>query len=74
MIPIACKITDFSLYLFVYLFEKIIILVVNLRIPLCKKEWLARASRINYWNTNKPVCFILSYVLSVTQQYMQRTA
>ena len=27
MIPIACKITDFSLYLFVYFFENIIILV-----------------------------------------------
>jgi len=27
MIPIACEITDFSLYLFVYYFENIIILV-----------------------------------------------
>jgi len=27
MIPIACKITDFSLYLFVSIFENIIILV-----------------------------------------------
>jgi len=40
----------------------------------CKKEWLACTSRINYWNTHKPVRFILSYVLSVTQQYKQRTA
>ena len=30
--------------------------------------------RINYWNIHKPVCFILSHVLSVTQQYKQRTA
>jgi len=28
--------------------------------------------RINYWNTYKPVCFVLSYVLSVTQQYKQK--
>jgi len=40
MIPIACKITDFSLYLFVYFFENIIILVGML----CKEEWLAHAS------------------------------
>jgi len=32
------------------------------------------APRINYWNTFKPVCFVLSYVLSITQQYKQRTA
>ena len=41
--------------------------MLNLHILLYKKEWLARASRINYWNTHKPVCFVLSYVLSVTQ-------
>jgi len=38
MIPIACKSTDFSLYLFVYFFENIIVLVGML----CKEEWLAR--------------------------------
>jgi len=70
MIPIACKITDFFLYLFVYFFENIIILVGLL----CKEEWLACALRINYWNNDKPVCFILNYVLSVTQQYKQKTA
>jgi len=37
-------------------------------------RWLVCASRINYWNTNKPVCFVLSYVLSITQQYKQKTA
>ena len=36
MIPIACKITNFSLY-----------------------------SRINYWNTHKPVWLVLSHDLSV---------
>ena len=39
---------------------------------LCKEEWLARTSRINYWNTDKPVCFVLSYVLFITQQYKQK--
>ena len=48
--------------------------MVNLSIPLCKEEWLARTSRINYWNTDKPVCFVLSYVLSITQHYKQKTA
>ena len=32
------------------------------------------AAKNNYWKTHKPVRFILSYVLSVTQQYRQRTA
>ena len=32
------------------------------------------ASRINYWNTDKPVCFVFSFVVLVTQQYKQRTA
>jgi len=41
-----------------------------LSILLCKEEWLARASRINYWNTNKPECFVLT---SITQQYKQKT-
>jgi len=41
--------------------------------PLCgKKEWLARASSINYWNTDKPVCFVLSYVVFVKQQYKEQ--
>ena len=30
--------------------------------------------KINYWKTHKPVCFLISYVLSVIQQYKQRTA
>ena len=33
-----------------------------------KKEWLACTSKINYWNTQKPAHFVLSYVLSVTLQ------
>ena len=41
---------------------------------LCKEEWLARTSSINYWNADKPVCFVLSYVLSITQQCKQKTA
>ena len=45
-----------------------------LNITLCKEELLACVSMINYWSTNKPVCFVLSYVLSVTQQYKQKTA
>ena len=32
------------------------------------------ASRINYWNTDKLVCFVLSFFVFVTQQYKQRTA
>lgn len=32
------------------------------------------ASRISYWNTHKPVRFVLSYVLCISQQYKQRTA
>jgi len=35
---------------------------------------LAHTSCINYWNTHKPVRFMLSYVLSVTCNYKQRTA
>ena len=34
MIPIACKITDFSLYLFVYFFENIIIFSLHIAIVL----------------------------------------
>jgi len=33
-----------------------------------------RAPKINYWKTHKIARFVLSYVLSVTQQYRQRTA
>ena len=33
-----------------------------------------RTPKINYWKTHKPVCFVLSYVLSVTQQHRQSTA
>ena len=32
------------------------------------------APRINYWKSYKPVHFVLSYVLPVTQHYKQRTA
>ena len=63
----------------VYGFENIIILAVKLiaciilQLPLCKKEWLMHTSRINYWSTDKLVCFLLSFVVFVTQQYKQRT-
>ena len=33
------------------------------------KEWRVHASMVNYWKAHKPVRFVLSYVLSVTQQY-----
>ena len=39
-----------------------------------KNGWRAPQGLFNYWNTRKPVCFVLSYVLSVTQQYKQGTA
>ena len=34
---------------------------------------LAQASGIDYWKAHKPVCFVLSYFLSITEQYEQRT-
>jgi len=37
-------------------------------IPFRKKKM----ARINYWNTHKPVCFVLSYVLSATQWYLSK--
>jgi len=33
-----------------------------------------RSPKFNYWKAHKPVHFIFSYVLSVTQQYRQRIA
>ena len=122
MIPIACKITNFFLYLFVYFFEN-----NNFSCLICiyrfegKNSWrtpqqliigtlisqfalysaLLRllqkyekylynpsshnwkygeharekcAKKTNYWKAHKPVCFIFSYILSVTQQYKQRAA
>ena len=38
------------------------------------KEWQACTSMVNYWRAHKPICFICSYALSVTQQYKHRTA
>ena len=72
MIPIDCKITNFSSYLFVYFFESIIHNYGWFIHTYCFK-WKS-ASRINYWNAHKSVCCLLSYVLSVTQQCKQRTA
>ena len=70
---IDCKITIFpDTYMFIYFFENIIILAG--KFAHVQERRLACASTINYWNTHKPVCFILSYVLFVTQQYKQRTA
>jgi len=71
MIPIACKITIFP---YTCLFTFLKISLINLRIPLHVQERMAGASRINYWKTHKPVHFVLSYVLSITGQYKQRTA
>ena len=73
MISIACKITNFSYTCLFYFLENIIILVGFWEYHFNRKNgW--HASRINYWNTHKPVRFILSYVLSVTRQHKQRTA
>ena len=53
MIPIDCKITIFFLYFFGYLFKNIMMMFGDSRIPLQKKQWLACASRIKYWNSHK---------------------
>jgi len=37
------------------------------------KGWSVHAFIVNYWKAHKPVCFVRSYVLSVTQQYKHRT-
>ena len=37
------------------------------------KEWWVHASMINYWKAHKPVHFVHSCVLSITQQYKLRT-
>jgi len=42
-------------------------------VMLQNKELQAHASMVNYWKTHKPICFIHSYVLSVTQQYKYKT-
>ena len=55
IIPIVCKITKFSLLLFVHLFENILLWLVNSHIPLQKKKTV-RTSRINYWKAHEPVC------------------
>ena len=56
------KLHFFSLYLFVYLFENIIFSWFICAYCFKRKNgW--RASRINYWNTHKPVRLVLSYVL-----------
>ena len=72
MIPIDSKIINF-LYTCLFTFFEKKLQLVNLHTPLQKKEWLVYNSRISYWNAHKPVCFVLSYVLSITQQYKQRT-
>jgi len=51
---IYALLTKFSLYFFLNAF--------------CNNYgWLVRPSRINYWNAHKPVCFVLNFLLSVTQ-------
>ena len=49
-------------FLFTFLKHNNQLQLVNLLIPLQKKEWLVCASRINYWNTHKPACIVLSYI------------
>ena len=64
MIPITCKITNFSSYTFVYFFDNFSCLIC----VYCfagKNSW--RVSIITYRNTDKPVCFVLSFVAFVTQ-------
>ena len=68
MISIDCKITHFSLYLFGKHNN------YGWLITSSKEKWKAHALRIDYLKAHKPVCFVLSYVLSITQQYKQRTA
>ena len=34
------------------------------------KEWQIHTLMVNYWKAHKPVCFVHSYVLSITQQYI----
>ena len=47
--------------------------LVNLHMQLQNKEWsIVSTSMVWYWKVHKPVCFIHSYVLSVTQQYKQK--
>ena len=70
MIPIDCK------TIFLYFFA--CFLKCNncgwLIRAYCFKKRLVCASSIDYWNTHKPVHYVLSYVIPITQQYKQRTA
>ena len=59
MIPIDCKITNFSLYLFVYFFSRIIIF----------GELTSATS-----DERMPVSFVFAYVRPVAQCYRQRRA
>ena len=43
------------------------------RTMLQNKEWWAHALMVNYWKVHKPICFVHSHVLSVTQRYKRRT-
>ena len=36
------------------------------------KEWQVYALMVNYWKAQRPVHFVRSYVLSVTQQYISK--
>jgi len=75
MIPIDCKITKFSLLLLIIIFSLYFFvfgwLICAYRFKR-KDGWCT--TRINYWNIHTPVRFVLSYVLSVAQQYKQITA
>jgi len=75
MIHIACKITNFSLHLFVYFFENIIMIGLWLLscMMLQNKECRAHTLMVDYWKAHKPVHFVQIYVLSVIQQYKHRT-
>ena len=61
MIPIDCKITKFSLYLFVSFLKDY------------HNYFLARAQLFNQWKTRQPVRFVFTHFQPITQCYKQRT-
>ena len=80
MIPIDCKITNFSLYLLFILFATIIILV-NSQAPLQKKEWprilflRVPCTPINLWKVHMPVSLVFAYIwFPIAQRYRQKKA
>ena len=69
MIPIDCKITKILTLVFFYFFENIIAngwFIYTYRFKI-ENELPVHALKINLWKTYKPVYFVLSYVLLLTQ-------